>query len=76
LSVFQQSQIIFETLDYIVGEVGTTGIGFNLYSKKPLMFSYSIVMLLGWTFTIQTPEPILNFRNDIKNIVAISGLHP
>lgn len=63
------NRIIFESLDRAFGSVETTGIGFDLYSKKPTMFAYSVVMLFGWTYVVQTPDPVSIFRDDMKSIM-------
>lgn len=67
------NRIIFEALDRSLGKIGTTGLGFNLYSEKPTMYAYSVVMLLGWTYTVQTPDPISTFRDDLKSIMEMIG---
>lgn len=67
------NRIIFEVLDYSFGNIGSTGLGFDLYSDKPTMFAYSVIMLLGWTYTVQTPEPIETFRNDLKSIMGMNS---
>ncbi len=66
------NKIIFEALDHSFGKIGTTGLGFDLYSDKPTMYSYSVVMLLGWTYTVDTPDPIFTFRDDLKSIMKIT----
>lgn len=67
------NRIIFESLDRSFGKIGTTGLGFDLYSEKPTMFAYSVVMLLGWTYTVQAPDPISTFRDDLKSIMEMNG---
>lgn len=67
------NRIIFEALDRTLGKVGATGLGFDLYSEKPTMYAYSVVMLLGWTYTVQTPNPISAFRDDMKSIMNMTG---
>lgn len=67
------NRIIFESLDRSIGQTGTTGLGFDLYSGKPTMYAYSIIMLLGWTYTVQTPDPISTFQNDLKSIMKMTG---
>ena len=68
------NRIIFEALDRSYGEIQTsTGLGFDLYSEKPTMYAYSVVMLLGWTYTVQTPDPISTFRDDLKSIMKMTG---
>ncbi len=66
------NKIIFEVLDNSFGKIGTTGLGFDLHSDKPIMYSYSVVMLLGWTYTVATPDPISTFRNDLKSIMKMT----
>jgi hypothetical protein len=67
------NRIIFEALDRSLGKVGPTGMGFDLYSEKPTMYAYSVVMLIEWTYTVQTPDPISVFRDDLKSIMKITG---
>ena len=66
------NKIIFEVLDNCFKKIGTTGLGFDLHSDKPIMYSYSVVMLLGWTYTVATPDPISTFRNDLKSIMKMT----
>lgn len=67
------NRIVFETLDFIYGEIGTTGLGFDLYSEKSLTYAFSVLMLLGWTHTVQTPDPLANFKCDVTSILEFSG---
>lgn len=64
-----RNRIIFQVLDQSFGNIGTTELGFDLYSEKQTMYAYSIVMLLGWTYTVHTPDPISIFRSDLKSIM-------
>lgn len=66
------NRVIFEVLNCSIGNVDTTGIGFDLHSKNPTMFAYSMITLLGWTYTLQTPNPISTFRIDLRNIVGMN----
>lgn len=66
------NKIIFEVLDHAIGKIGITGLGFDLYSEKPIMYAYSVVMLLGWTYTVEMPDPISTFRNDLKSIMKMA----
>ena len=63
------NRIIFEELHRSIGKIGgTTGLSFDLFSVRPAMYAYSVVMLLGWTYTVDTPDPISIFRDDLKSI--------